>query len=719
MISQEEARRRPREQTQSTTEEQQTMDDKFKCVTSSGTPKTGLEYLVESFSLNSEDRVVSRKGKNRRPHPSFSKMQKNSTIQQSFSIFQSSGKKIRTLDLKVLESYFRQYVMTVNLVLDRVYKNPDYAERLAKQLSEFRGRAYNLLRGEHEIRYLGNQEFQQLAFERLHRNALEQAGRIILTDWTRRSLVLSAIEHFNSSPDELFSLLEERRIPSFLIRKVRDGCEVTKNNGAGYHYTLGVLRQLRFVLDTHILDSLGIKISHRGRQRAKVISLLEQSSPKKEQVFHLLKTQVQNWKTEGYPFVTPQLRSYSVDFSASTENTPNQGYWFTIDPEREGEILLHLKLPSGINGVAHKNSPYKSTTFTFRFLNWLSRASSRDRRKADDAEKNGNVHRSERLRFRSAMFQDMHEQLMNTIEFQHSAHKRTKMIGQKDHDSETFVSLDNKVDQSRKSRRSAPPRILLRGSKAILQIPFLSPNGAVSSKIFGEREYSTQAGVDRGIRAPVAISVEKEGSFEDFLITVGPLVEKRERLRFRASELTSQLDRKKNNWDKKRSGQSYPAPILKRERHVEALWEKFRRLDREIAHQVGSQTIWFCEEHRVKKLFFEDLRSFQARAGMKNLSWFLGVNLWGRIIETVRYMRESLGHSKYSVWTVNPSYTSQTCHQCGERGIRVAVDGSTSETKGGAFFYCSNCDAHYHADINAARNIIHVQQSSVVPGRTQ
>jgi len=138
----------------------------------------------------------------------------------------------------------------------------------------------------------------------------------------------------------------------------------------------------------------------------------------------------------------------------------------------------------------------------------------------------------------------------------------------------------------------------------------------------------------------------------------------------------------------------------------------------EIARQVSSQTIWFCEQHRVNKIFFEDLRSFQSRAGMKNLSWFLGVNLWGKIIETVRYMRESLGHSKYSVWTVNPRYTSQTCHQCGERGIRVAIDGSTTETKGGEFFYCHNCDEHFHADINAARNIIHVQQSSVVPGRT-
>jgi transposase len=131
--------------------------------------------------------------------------------------------------------------------------------------------------------------------------------------------------------------------------------------------------------------------------------------------------------------------------------------------------------------------------------------------------------------------------------------------------------------------------------------------------------------------------------------------------------------------------------------------------------------VWFCEEHLVKKVFFEDLRSFQAHAGSKDLSWSLSTNLWGQIIDTVRYMRESLGHSPYSVWTVNPRYTSQTCHQCGERGIRVDDETSTSEKKGGEYFYCAKCDEHFHADINAARNIIHVQdnKSSAVPGRTK
>ena len=69
---------------------------------------------------------------------------------------------------------------------------------------------------------------------------------------------------------------------------------------------------------------------------------------------------------------------------------------------------------------------------------------------------------------------------------------------------------------------------------------------------------------------------------------------------------------------------------------------------------------------------------------------------------------------------VNPAWTSQTCHVCGERGVRVETETSTDERKGGEFFHCSKCDVHFHADVNAARNIIQVQQSkpSAVPGRT-
>jgi len=674
-------------------------------------------YLVESFSLNSVERIVSRSGQGRQPDPTYRRDRKQ--VSQLASVLRGSGKKIKSIDLETLTLHFGNYVEAVNLLLSRIYSNPKRVEDLGKELAEYRGRAYTLLRREKDLCYENNDDVKELVYERLHRNVLEQTGRMLLADWTRRNLFTAALKYLEASPQDTLALLRRKRIPSFLIRKVRDSCDSTKNNGSGYHYTMGVLRQIRLGIDKHVLDTLCFKIGWRARQRKKVASLLKNNSAEYQQVYDIVTKLIEHWVKKGYSFSTPQLRSYSLDFSASTENSTGQGYWFTLDNERENEILMHLKLPPGIDGTPHDDSPYKGKTLTFRFLDWLPRAAHNDRRKAEIARKKHEKNRAESLSFRAAKFEDMHTQLMNTLYFQHTAHKLARLKQRKGTDLEKIIQLQEQVKALKRSRRSAPPRLLLRGHRVTLHIPFLSPNGIVSSEVFGDREYSTKAGVDRGLRAPVALSVEKEKSFEDLLITVGHLVDKRESIRKFVSELTSEVTLKKNNWDNKRSGQSYPTQVLRQDRQIAASWRKVRRLDCEIARQVASRTVWFCEEHRVKKLFFEDLRSFQAHAGSRDLSYNLSSNLWGKIIDTVRYMRESLGHSKYSVWTVNPRYTSQTCHVCGERGVRVVDETSTTERKGGEYFYCEKCDEHFHADINAARNIIYVQDSSAVPGRTK
>ena len=674
-------------------------------------------YLVESFSLNSVERIVSRSGKGRRPDPTYRRDRRQ--VSQLASVLRGSGKKVKSMDLDTLTLHFGNYVQAVNLLLSRIYSSPSRVEQLGKELAEYRGRAYTLLRREKDLCYEHNEDIKRLVYERLHRNVLEQAGRMLLADWTRRQLFTAALKYLHSSSEDTITLLRRKRIPSFLIRKVRDSCDSTKNNGSGYHYAMGVLRQVRLAIDRHVLETMEIKIGWRARQRKKVASLLGDKSPDHHQTRHMVVKLIEHWVKKGYPFSVPQLRSHSLDFSASTENSTGQGYWFTLDSERENEILMHLKLPPGIDGTSHEDSPYKTKTLTFRFLDWLPRAANNDRKKAQIAKERREKSRAESLTFRAAKFEDMREQLMNTIQFQHTAHKLARLRPRKGVDPEEIIRLQEKAKALKRSRRSAPPRLLLRGHRVTLQIPFLSPNGTVSSEVFGDREYTTKAGADRGLRAPVALSVEKEQSFEDLLITVGNLVEKRESIRKFVSELTSKVTLKKNNWDRKRSGQSYPTQVYRQDRQIAASWRKIRRLDREIARQVASRTVWFCEEHRVKRLFFEDLRSFQAHAGSKDLSYNLSSNLWGKIIDTVRYMRESLGHSKYSVWTVNPRYTSQTCHVCEERGVRVEDETSTTERKGGEYFYCSKCDEHFHADINAARNIIHVQDSSAVSGRTK
>lgn len=706
-----EKRRRPRSFRKPKASEQRKMGDNYY-------NNSSTAYLVESFTLNSSERKVARKGTGLKPDPSF-RRSRNSSLNQVAGITRQSGKKVSEIDLSTLTTHFDNYIKTVNLILSRIYKTDSRAEVLGEALSNYRGRAYTLLRNERDLCYQHNEDIQELVYERLHRNALEHAGRTLLADWSRRQLFNASITLLHGSFDDVLKLLRRKQIPSDLIRRVRNSCPAVKNKGSGYHYALGVLRQLRLAIDTHILDTLGIKINWRSRQRKKVSSLLTKGSPDFQTVHRFVEKKITSWVKNGYSFTVPQLKSYSLDFSASTENSTGQGYWFSLDSEKENEVLLHLKLPPGIDGTEQKDSPYKSNTLTFRFLDWLPRAASEDTGKAKRAKKTGHFHRAQQLSFRAAKFEDMHEQLMNTIQFQHVTHQLTMLKHKKNPDPKEIAILTNKAQRLKKSRRSAPPRILLRGYKVTLQIPFQSPNGAVSFKVFGDKEYTTEAGADRGLRVPVALSVEKDTKFVDLFISVESLIAKRMLLRKNASVLQSKVDKRKSNWEQKRPGQKYPRSLSRRLRHFNATWDKIRRLDREIARIIAAKTVWFCEANEVKKLFFEDLRGFQGHAGSKDLSWSLNANLWGMVIETVRYMRESLGHSKYSVWTVNPRYTSQICHVCGERGFRVENESSKIKRTGGEFFYCVTCDVHHHADINAARNIIHVQsKSSVVPGRT-
>jgi len=230
-----------------------------------------------------------------------------------------------------------------------------------------------------------------------------------------------------------------------------------------------------------------------------------------------------------------------------------------------------------------------------------------------------------------------------------------------------------------------------------------------------------QAGVDRGLRYAMVVSIQNEDdSYQEVMIGRQELFEKRERLRQRTRVLMSQIALKKSNWERKHPNQQFPAIVLKKEQELESVWQKVRRLDKEISHQIASETVWFCEYQGVKTIYFEDLRSFQGRGGMKRHSWNLSTNLWGMMIDGVRYRRESMGHKNGGIWLVNPAWTSQTCHVCGTHGRRVDTEDSIIEVKGGEYFHCLKCNQHYHADVNAARNIMQIKQSkpSVVPGRT-
>ncbi len=585
---------------------QETIDDNF-INESSVAEHATRSFLTESFILNSRDRVVIRKGSGSCPNPSFSKKHSRRSLHRLSLLTKVAGNKVGTVDLNTLESYMKRYVDVVNLILERVYTSPQRAEQIGHELSLYRGEAYNLLRKETDLCYQGNKEFQNLIFERLHRDALEEAGRIILSQYIRRQLTTSAIRLLCDSQEDAIQLLSEKWIVARLIRKVRDSCELVRKNGAGYHYALSVLRQLRSALDQVVISELEQPMGTRVGQRLRVRRGLSKPSPKKDAIRALIINKVDSWSKNGYKSTTPRFKSPSLDYSASTENSTGQGYWFESDTEKNNEVLLHIKLPRGMAGTRIDDSTRDCRTLTFRFLNWLPQASRGDTVKADQARASNLPYRAERLEFRACVFRDMHEQLMNTIQFQHKAHE-LHIRRKGDSESEKLVELKKEVSQLKKLRRSAPPKLLIRGHRVTLQIPFHAPDTKALPRL-ENKTYDSLAGADRGLRVSVALSVLQDQTYSDQLVRMEPLLSKRQRLRRQASFLQGEVKHKMNNWETKRPGQSHPSSLLKKERNLDALWHKVRRLDREVSRVVASHTVWFCEEHNVKTLYLEDLRS--------------------------------------------------------------------------------------------------------------
>ncbi len=340
---------------------------------------------------------------------------------------------------------------------------------------------------------------------------------------------------------------------------------------------------------------------------------------------------------------------------------------------------------------------------------------------AREAQLRGDKKRSVELEFRADKYDDMSQQLHNTIEIQHVTRELARERAQPEKNEERIEQLKLKKQQLKQSRTTAPPLIKMTGKRATLIIPFLSPDEKLLRKSLSSiGNQKRKAGVDRGLRHSMVVSVKNgDDDYSEKMIGRQELFEKRERLRQQTRVLMSDVALKRNNWEKKQSGLQPPAHLLKKEQELESVWRKIRRLDREISHQVASETVWFCEHNKVKTIYFEDLRSFQGRGGMRRHSWNLSTNLWGQMIEGVRYRRESLGHWNGGIWMVNPAWTSQTCHVCGARGVRVEDLTSNAERKGGEYFHCTECDEHFHADVNAARNIMHVtSEPSAVAGRT-
>jgi hypothetical protein len=142
-----------------------------------------------------------------------------------------SGRKCNNLDLDVLSQGFSSYRKAVNLILEKVFSDLSYTESLGKEIEEHRGMLYLVLRKEDRLKWTLENEFGQLVFERMHRNALETAARIIYAQYTRRKLVNSLLDILASDEQQLMRLMKNRWFVSLCPLCMQTGQECTEEGG--------------------------------------------------------------------------------------------------------------------------------------------------------------------------------------------------------------------------------------------------------------------------------------------------------------------------------------------------------------------------------------------------------------------------------------------------------------------------------------------------------
>lgn len=134
-------------------------------------------------------------------------------------------------------------------------------------------------------------------------------------------------------------------------------------------------------------------------------------------------------------------------------------------------------------------------------------------------------------------------------------------------------------------------------------------------------------------------------------------------------------------------------------RHVSG---KEARRVKHINHETSKAIVQAAIAAGVSKITMEDLTHIRSRikAG-KRVRTRLHRWAWRQLQTFVEYKAEAFG---IAVEFVDPSYTSQTCSDCGSLGKRVKHR-----------FVCEKCGLRAHADLNASRNLARIGSGAPLP----
>lgn len=138
----------------------------------------------------------------------------------------------------------------------------------------------------------------------------------------------------------------------------------------------------------------------------------------------------------------------------------------------------------------------------------------------------------------------------------------------------------------------------------------------------------------------------------------------------------------------------------KHQKSKETITLKQSRWTNDLNHKLSRQLVDYCISQEIGVLSLENLKGSQlSNRKFRRYTW-----AFKDLLAKITYKAQYAG---LKVVSVDPRYTSQTCHVCGRK------EKSNRQTQ--SRFHCDNCSLTVNADINAARNILSLSAQNGLP----
>ncbi|RDV81214.1 RNA-guided endonuclease InsQ/TnpB family protein [Ammonifex thiophilus] len=226
---------------------------------------------------------------------------------------------------------------------------------------------------------------------------------------------------------------------------------------------------------------------------------------------------------------------------------------------------------------------------------------------------------------------------------------------------------------------------------ALLDVKVEVPEKAPS----GERDRAL--GLDWGQRKLVTGTVvSREGQLTPpFFVFWQALKAKLFRIRqqiSRLQEMRDRFERKSPEWKKYN-------------RMIASAWQKYHRIQHQLAHQVSSLLVLLAKAFDCRYIFVEWLLTLRGKKGRpKDLNWWVTTTVRGLLFRLLRYKARLLG---IKVVPVPPGGTSTVCPRCLKEGKHVKSPSEPEEKDSGSWFFCPSCgysaDRDYVGSLNVGR----------------